>query len=435
MDFKKQDKLKLISEKDIKQKEYLEIFDGLQSSLFPGLNMKQGLYNETYYCSFYDEKFVIKFIIRSWLLLPSHLDVKIVDSSILTIYTKNYRKDHDTYWKKILDDVGEHNEITILSRFSSNIKRIDFQHAIKRIRWYKTAYKELKEIKDDKDRKYFAAQMTCRKWTIEQVKSLKINPKVVMCFFDSAPDECFLMQYFKQRGAITLTNQHSQPVYYSAEYDRVNQSQIFNFKCDYYLAKGEMTVRQFIKAGFDERQFKLVGLAGRQFKTAFINESNIFGVYLDTPDLPYADYSNPKLITLAREVSKMIGLHYFIKIHPNEIPHKYDSEVVGNCIGVYGRETDLKDTFSKIEFAIIHNSGTYIDAYNAGVRCFKFQTKVEFPIAYHEDSINNKDELVSKYRIWKTTDKGEKIKYLKRVLDLYDSGWQEGNIRKIIYGL
>lgn len=435
MNFETGDKLRLISGEDVKQNEYLEILDGLQSSLFPGLNMKQGLYNESYYCSYYDDISIKKFVFKSWFFLPSFLDIKTANSFILTIYTKNYREDHDTYWQTILDDIGEHNEITILSKFSSNIKRIDLLHALKRIRWYQKSYKELKNIKNDKDRKYLAAQMACRKWTMEQIKALEINPKVVMCFFDSAPDECFLMQYFKQQGAITITNQHSQPVFYSTKYDRVNQSQIFNFKCDYYLAKGEITVRQFLKAGFDKKHFKLVGLAGTQFKAFKFNESGIFGVYLDTPDLPYADYSNPKLIDLAGEVSEMTGLHYFIKVHPNEIAHKYDSEVGENCIGVYGRETNLKDTFSQIEFAITHNSGTYLDAYNAGVRCFKFQTKVEFPIAYKEDIVNNKEELVLKYSVWKATDVSGKIDYLTKVLGGYDSGWKQGNIRNIVYGL
>ena len=95
----------------------------------------------------------------------------------------------------------------------------------------------------------------------------------------------------------------------------------------------------------------------------------------------------------------------------------------------------MKDTFSQIEFAITHNSGTYLDAYNAGVRCFKFQTKVEFPIAYKEDIVNNKEELVLKYSVWKATDVSGKIDYLTKVLGGYDSGWKQGNIRNIVYGL
>ena len=89
------------------------------------------------------------------------------------------------------------------------------------------------------------------------------------------------------------------------------------------------------------------------------------------------------------------------------------------------------ESFKKIEFAIVHATSTYVDVYGAGLRCFKLNTEVYFPNACEEDCFSTVDEILDKVKIWNSQSDEEKECYILKVRKRYDSGWQEGNIRKI----
>lgn len=420
----------LITKKDIKHRKYLEIFDKIDSALFPGMSLKKILFNEAYYCQ--SVKFILKSFLKYLFLSPANFETKIEGNKLLCIYSRNYRYDHDNYWRAIKEDAGPHDDIVINWKISNVMQRIDLFSCFSKLKWYFHAYFELKGILSKHDRSFLAIQMMKRKWVLERIKKLNIHPNIVMCFFDSAPDENVLMQYFKQQGAITITNQHGQSVYQSYEYDLVNQSQIFNFKCDYYLAKGEMQREQFVKAGFDPNRIKLLGVVGGRNGKTRHNKLFCFGVYLDCPSLPYAEKSNSEMINLAKEVAKKINYKYLIKIHPAEIEGKYNHMIDENCVGIYGKDALLNETFEKIDFGIIHESATYVDIYFYGLRCFRFLTEIPYDISYKDDVFRDSDELKEKILRWNNLDANLKNDYIKKVRKLYDSGWEKGKLEKIV---
>lgn len=415
----------LITETDRTQKEYLDAITDIESSLFPKMNLKKILWNETIYCQ--QKVNMLKVWVATLLFETSLIEKKINNHDLLCIHTVFYRTDHDGYWEKIKNDAGIHDEINIYNKS----KKIDFKHILIKIQWYMSAYKELNGICQKSHRQYLALQLTRRKWTLEEIKKMDLSPKAVMCFFDSSPDESVLMQYFKQQGAVTFTNQHGQSIFRSWDYDRLNQSQLLNFKCDYYLAKGSMQIQQFINAGFSKEHFISIGIIDNKETMLKQNDTNIFGVYLDGPEFEYLNKGNERMLEVAKVISKSINMKYFIKIHPVDNADRYSKYVGNNCIGIYDKSIKLEQTFEQIKFGIMHASSTYVDLYSYGVRCFQLQED-EFKISYIEDVFSNVDELCEKIDEWEKTSNNDKKEYINKVRRLYDSGWHKGLVGDVI---
>lgn len=416
----------MITNKDKIQKYYLDIITKIHSRLFPEMSLKKILWNETMFCQ--SQNNIFKIIVKTFFCKSVKIETNINQNKLLCLYTKNYRNDHDAYWQKIKEDCGEHDDITLLSEK----KYLDLNSFFKKIYWYIVAYIELRKITNNRHRKYLALQMVNRKWTLDKIDKMNLNPKVVMCFFDSSPDENVLMQYFKNNGAITVTNQHGQSVFQSFDYDRVNQSQILNFKCDYYLAKGEMQISQFLHAGFSREHFINIGIVGgNEFKVCHHN-TNCFGVFLDCPNLPFAEEINYKILKITKKIAEKAGLKYIIKIHPSDNPNKFESCIDKNCIGILDKKYSLSEVMDKIDFGIIHATSTYVDIYAYGLRCFKLDSRVNFDIAFYDDVFVTEDELYTKLIQWKNKSENEKDSYILKVRKLYDSGWKKGLISNAI---
>jgi hypothetical protein len=419
------------SDMDKKYRVYLDILKDINSELFPGYDLKHILYVYAWYSMEVNKNAVALEVIKSFLTNPK-LEIRVSENDVLTLFTKTYRTDHDTYWQGLIDDLGEHDAITILNHTKHKYEKIRLSGFFSKLRWYRIAKKELNEIVERKVRNYLAAQMVRRKWVFEKIKKLNLRPKAVMCFCDALDDEALLMPYFKKQGAITVTNQHGQPTFYSKEYDFIQQSQLLNYCCDYFLARGEFTRNQFEKAGLDTTGLRTIGIVGKNYDKIGHSDTGVIGVYLDTPLFNFADYSNSRLIGVAKELAKRIGLKYFIKLHPADSADKYDAIIDENCTEIYsGKAVSLLESFKKIEFAIVHATSTYVDVYGAGLRCFKLNTEVYFPNACEEDCFSTVDEILDKVKIWNSQSDEEKECYILKVRKRYDSGWQEGNIRKI----
>lgn len=425
-----------ITKEDLQQDKYLKVLERVNSKLFPEINIKQGLFNETWYCQKFTKQQVFRLVIKSLFTKQYILKTNISGNDILTFYTKNYRADHDYYWTCILEDVGKHDEIEALSNVENKLQRLDLISLPLRLIWLVMSIWDLRKIDSVKDRWYLATQMVHRKYTIEKIRKMNLHPKVVMCFFDSAPEESFVMQYFKNNGARTITNQHGQSVFVSWDYDRLNQSQILNFKCDCYLAKGAMQQTQFERAGLNANIVKPIGILGEQHEGVKHHKLGCFGVYLDYPLLPFASRTNPMLINFAKKISKKTGLKYLIKAHPAEQYGKFDSLIDSNCVAIiYGKDIGLKETFKKIDFGIVHASATYIDVYFYGLRCFKYLSNVSYPIAFKEDEVCDVDKIVEKITKWNTASSHIQEEYIYEIRKQYDFGWKTGNIKQVLQEL
>ena len=225
-----------ITEKDKQMIAYHKALENVNLSLFPGMNSKQILFNECLYCQMNKGKNWLKIVIKNLFFVHEKMEMDLKSSPILCLYTKNYRNDHDGYWEKIKADIVSYNTITFLTKLSYHI---DWKNLHKKLDWFFISMRELSCISNIKDRVYMSVMLAARKWMFEEVKKLELKPKLVMTYFDSGPDENVLVQYFKQQGAITVTNQHGIGIFKSWNYDLMNQSQILNFKSDFFLARSE----------------------------------------------------------------------------------------------------------------------------------------------------------------------------------------------------
>ena len=425
-----------ITEKDNLQKQYLDVLSTTRSTLLKEYDLKKILFNETWYC-LAEKKSILKSIIKTLVFTPCTLTSDICNKSILTFYSVLHRIDHDKYWELITDDLGDHDTITVDHSFNKNeiLGRLSFKFLMKKFRWLLIFFKELKDIKPFISRLYLASQLADRKWLLTKIQQLDLHPKVVMCFFDSGKEESLIMQYFKKQGAVTVTNQHGQPVYLSNLYDRMNQSQILNFKCDYFLAKGAFTAEQFVNAGYGRHCIKLLGIVGKNTNGKKNNKfTRTFGVYLDYPGFPFAQESNKLLISMAEKISAKKHLKYFIKLHPSDDVRFYDfNKLSKNCIQIFDKKEPLKNTFDIADFSIIHASATYLDSYKYGLRALKLCTDINYPIADSIDCFNSSDELSEIIDDWYDSTELARNTIITNVLNKYETEWNPGKVKKLIH--
>ena len=137
------------------------------------------------------------------------------------------------------------------------------------------------------------------------------------------------------------------------------------------------------------------------------------------------------MIKIVQTVVKSKGYKYFLKPHPSE--NNFNFPLDENCLGVFGKEEKLRDTFDKATIAVISVSGTYLDAYTHGLRCLKYSSDVKFPIAVEEDCFSDAEELGEKIESW--IHEENKDAYLKRVNGIYNSGWKPGLVKETIEGI
>lgn len=419
-----------ITEQDVVQGNYLELLNGVQSKLFPGLNLKIGLFNEAWYCQKFSIRQVFDMLIHALLIDQYRVLSEISNNNILTIYTKNYRDDHDGYWEHIKKSIGEHDEVTIVTNKKHIIKKIHICRIIKRFFWLITALRELGNRFDKKDRLYLAIRIVERKQTLDDIEKLNLSPKAVMCFFDSAPNESILMQYFKNKGAVTLTNQHGQPVFRNPKIDRLNQSQILNFSSDYFLAKGEYTKRQFERAGVSSNKIRIVGSAVPTLSLDYKqNNTKLFGVFLDTPAYEFALKTNREVLKFAENISEKIGYKYVIKLHPSDMVDNYSDIKMNYCKNVFAPKSKLQDAFENIEFGIFNASSVYVDMLLNRIKSYQVKTEIDFPIVESDlDIVYSIEDFCIKHEKWSVLKAEEKSYYIEKTIRTYIDG-TDYNIR------
>lgn len=428
----------LVTIKDILHKKHLDILSSIKSKILPGYDFSLVLFNEVWY-AIEDKRSIVKDLFKSLPVRPCTLDSKINGLELLTVATFLNRTDHDNYWNSICSDAGEHDNITFFypKDVKAVIKNFDIINLPIKLHWLFVFLKELREINPFHSRVYLALQLVKRKWVLSQIDRMNLSPKIAMCYFDGNPDESLLMLYFKKRGAITVTNQHGQPLFRSNQHDRMNQSQILGFKCDYYLAKGQFTRRQFVSAGLPGDRVLLLGVVGGESiqdnTSRRVGSSDVIGIFLDCPSFPFAGKANMEMISIVQNVAKRNNIKYFIRIHPQDCLEKYIQMVdTSYCIGVYDKRISLTELFSRCGATIIHATATYLDSYRNGVRAFKYKSDVYFPISNKNDDFETEDELSALINSWFKELPDYKEEYIKKVYFDYDSGWYPNKTQEIL---
>lgn len=427
-----------VTDKDVLHKKYLDILSTVKSKILPGYDLGLVLYNEAWY-AIEKRKSIYKELLKSMPIRPCSFDVKIIGQDLLTIATFLGRPDHDSYWNAICDDAGNHDNITLLypKDAKSFIKNVDILGVSIRLHWFNLFFKELEGIKPFRNRVYLTLQLVKRKWVLSEIESMNLSHRLVMCFFDGNPDESLLMLYFKKNGAITVTNQHGQPLFRSFDYDRLNQSQILGFKCDCFLAKGEFTRRQFAAAGVDQERILLLGVVGDRNNHNDLQTSRksypVIGLLLDSPTLPFSNEVNSKIISITQNVAHKLNGKFFIRIHPLDTADNYSYNVGdAHCLGIYDNRIPLDKLLLLCDVTVIHATASYLDSYKNRVRAFKYKSDVYFPIAKEEDEFKTEDELFALINSWIMEDSNTKEKYMDRVYSDYNSGWYPNKTQDIL---
>lgn len=399
------------------QKNYLKIIDNIKIDELTQFSLKKILFNETFYVQkMTRKKSIYNFIISSF-IFPVKINFNNNNNNIILISNRWNRKDHDSYWNKIKKCFNNYSEISILSY--ENIYDIlknfhlikGMVHFIKKIR----LLKQLKEFKEFKTRLYFTSKVYQIIQYKEMLEMSRIEGKVAICFFDSEFFSNIVMQYFKNKGAFTITNQHGQPLFRSFKEDLLNQSQIINFSCDYFMAKGEFTKKQFISAGFAPDKIVVIGSFNKDDKKTSYrsNKTNTFALFLDCPTYDFAYTINQRLLDMAYGICKELNYKCVIKLHPVDNISNYKIETCSN-IRLENKNVKIKDICNKIEFGILHASAVYLDLMENNTKAYKYESEINFPIVDCEnDKFTNIQMLKKNFYEWKQASDLQKQGYFE----------------------
>lgn len=426
----------MIGYRDKKQGDYLKILESIRVPELEEYDISKILYNQSYYVFIYSKKYMIFSVIASFAFRKERIFFNLHNNEILLYSEKYTRSDHRGYWEKIkntfaIKDLIEFEPLTKENVFSC----MSIRHIPVKIKRFYKCFKALKKIESRLHRAFFSAQLIWILELIDEVEEKRVNPKVTICFSENGLYESCLIQYFKNKKAITITNQHGQPVFKSHKFDRLAQCQILNFNADYFIAKGIFTKMQFEKAGIDERRIKVFGGFFDKYKREK-NEKKRFCVFLDSPSHKAALDSNIELIKMANKISEKMGYKYVIKIHPTDHKSEYVNFIDEK--GTFAEEdVKLKNIFNEIDFCIFYASGIYIDSLNYQVKAFQFNVNERFPIVLQEeDIITDIDDFNKKYSHWIHLDYEEQNDYFARIREQYMyTGDFEGNLRRFVKNL
>ena len=408
---------------------YLKFIDKIVLNELPEINLKEALFNETRYVITRSKKIALYYAFQSILMIRSNFRISLIDSkdinqnsADLLFFVENYnRVDHDSYWKEIRNLFQNRSELLVehLDR-KNKIAHINIMGALSNLYRFIHIFKQLYPFRNVWHRLYIAAQCLEQFNIIKYVKDIDIKPKILVTFFDSGFYENVLVQYFKKIGCITITNQHSQPIFYSKNKNLVIQSQILNFKSNYYIAKGLFTVEQFIKAGYHKENFLICGDILYNNKVCVNTQRNYFGVFLDASEHEKAKSANIAMIRTANKISHDLNYKFYVKVHPMDKIEEYimliDKE--------YGEVFDLKSSsiqvISKIDFGLLHMSSIYLDLIKNRVRPFRYNSGIEFPLVTDEgEKYSNDQELINKIFNWLKKGYSEREEYFSSKVNYY----------------
>ena len=355
----------------------------------------------------------------------------------ILLYSQVYkRRDYFEYWNKVCNLFPDASRMDFFDLSLQNWYRCFRPHkfADKFLRLVRFA-KALYEIENEIHRFYLGAQLVWMDEILRKIEKLNIDEKVSMCFFDGNVFESVAIIELKRRHIITLTNQHGQPVFRDRKRDRIGQGQIFNVKSDIYIAKGDFTKEQFIKANRLDVDVRVVGGFGevREVKSC---KKKAFGVFLDCPTYSFAQMGNVEMINMSHEIKKKWGLKLFIKLHPQDNMKSYRKYIEEDDI-ILEKQDSLVDICSNIDFAIINSSGIYVDLISLGIKTYRINRGEYFPLVTSEgDLFDNVEDFNEKYSDWEKKDILQKKSYLLELRNKYCVTENvQINLRNLVNGL
>lgn len=350
------------------------------------------------------------------------IEFHIQGKGLLCLTVKYNRTDHDIYWERIKKLFDDRDEIILYSK----VHKTCFRKILKNIFVYIGLYKKFDFIDVKHSRIYLTCCLLECVLYKELLDTLKVSPKVVISFFDSEMLGNLTIQYLRKKGTVSVTNQHGQPVYRGYDIDHLSQSQILNLTADYFVAKGQFTKKQFIKAGFEGDRIKVLGGFGAGQIKKIPNTQSIMGVFLDCPYLSFANQSNKRLIETANRLCDEMGYKYFVKTHPTDKKDRYYGLINDDyCIEVIDKGVSLEKLIASMELGLLHASAVYVDIIINGCKAYKLESEESYPLVEsREDRFKTYNELLEKLAQWKDKNDNQKKEYLLEQKKRYV--WDDG---------
>lgn len=412
-------------DKDYEHGKYIDLLENIIIDDLKDYDLANILYNDIGFSFDMNYSFIIKNIFK--MLFTNYLKIikKGTDKEVLLFTYVYNRKDHDTYWEHFKGIVEDYQEIIITySRSSISFNKNFLKNLIK----YIYIFNELKDINYVKSRIWLSLQIFN---AIKIKKSLdKINCKcgILYTFFDGGFEGNIMSQYFKKKGATTVTLQHGQCLFRDKNRDRVNQSIILNFISDYCLCKGKFAKKQFLEAGVSPNRVLPLGNLDsvKKINSSFLKEKeikNVMCIFLDTPSYPFYDFSTEELISVANKYSEKFSFRYYVKPHPADIKKTYNKFINNNfCLGILNNNFSLEEIDKMVDFSIFHASAIYTDMLLIYMKSYKLKTKIKFDIVLNEfDIFEDENQLNKRVEEWSNMDLTCKKEYYERQNYLYSN--------------
>ncbi len=380
--------------------QYLAALETANLRTLETYNLKHLLFNECYYAINTNASSLLKLMVKSLFFHISQYQCVISNQDILLFSTVFNRSDHDTYWERFKSIFDRVDSISVrnLAVSRSQLYLRGFAH---KARTLVSIYRDLNCISIVKHKMYLATRILHALELKKKLVQLNASPKVFICFFDGELLANLAAQFYQKKGATTVTNQHGQQVFRSHSEDLLNQSQILNLTCDYFIARGQYEKDQFIKAGYEENRIKVLGSLNSNQDVIRKASSGEFGVFLDFPGFSFAHESNLELIRIAEKVSRITGNHYILKVHPYDNIKAYSSITTSYCVESIQNARNLADIFLEMDFGILHASSVYADIIAYGKKAFRYDSGIYFPLTEDQNNtFSSANDLVAKLSRW-----------------------------------
>ena len=176
---------------------------------------------------------------------------------------------------------------------------------------------------------------------------------------DNTPYENLITQWFNSKNKSTYTNQHGLYSYCGDQFNS-NRTLYESLVSDYLLSWGEATKVELSQ--YDDINFGFISIGNHTVDNHVISEINAvnkdqkdcFGVILNGE---VQREFNFRLISIAKELSRLTGDKFIIRMHPNNNVKDYINIVGDNCLSV-SRYNDI-DYFSQVDFSLAHSTGLF----------------------------------------------------------------------------
>ncbi|HRZ42511.1 MAG TPA: hypothetical protein P5228_07400 [Bacteroidales bacterium] len=206
----------------------------------------------------------------------------------------------------------------------------------------------------------------------------KCQIRNLVAFADMQGVENMLVQYFKSKGAQTITLQHGLYVDYSS-YENINKVNYENVVSDHFLAWGNETrelIQKYhpsVKITVCGKPIDLTPPKEKEHHFTLVFDQNIF------------KEQNRELIAIANEIARHTGLQINVRLHPwnNKAEYEFDEEI---C--VFDRSIEAS------QFVLGHTTSMIFECMRSGIPAYKYRTEIPANVIDERLKFSDADELM-----------------------------------------